>query len=192
MPAIMLRHLQVNRRVKASLICILSLGVFACAAAFVKLSILPNYGRTGDFLWDYTELTIWIVVECNTGIIAGSLPTLKPLFKKALGTYGSSKTRQYTSSRQYRLRSLSRSVPSGTQRHSRVGNTYGGGGLQESYRSPTRINQYANLEVENSSEENILPRKDGIMCTTEVAVVHSGELSTTSWSEQLGRKKGWI
>ncbi|TPR11363.1 hypothetical protein CAN33_0048340 [Aspergillus niger] len=113
LPAIMLRHLQVNWRVKASLVCILGLGIFACAAAIVKLSVLPNYGRTGDLLWDYSTLTIWVVVESNMGIIAGSLPTLKPLFKQILGTYGSqSKTRRYTyGSKQYRLQSISPSYP---------------------------------------------------------------------------------
>lgn len=33
----------------------------ACAAAMVKTSFLPNYGKTGDFLWDSTNLTIWTV-----------------------------------------------------------------------------------------------------------------------------------
>ncbi|OGE50290.1 hypothetical protein PENARI_c017G04799 [Penicillium arizonense] len=118
LPIFMLRHLQVNRRVKASLVCILGLGIFACAAAFVKISILPNYGRNGDFLWDYTNLTIWVVTECNTGIMAGSLPTLKPLFKRVLGTYGSRSktTREYHGSKQYKLRSMSRSR--GEQLHS--------------------------------------------------------------------------
>ena len=118
------------------------------------------------------------------GIIAGSLPTLKPLFKKALGTYGSYKSRQYTNSRQYRLRSLSRSGPGGTERNSQVDNNYGDDGFRKSYRSPrASINPYPNLEGGNSSEENILVQKDGIMCTTEVAVVHSGELSSAARSE---------
>ncbi|PWY88511.1 hypothetical protein BO70DRAFT_310345 [Aspergillus heteromorphus CBS 117.55] len=100
LPAFMLRrHLQVNQRTKASLICILGLGIFACAAAIVKLSFIANYGRTGDLLWDYSSLTIWVAVESNTGIIAGSLPTLKPLFKKVLDSYSYS----------YRSRSRSRS-----------------------------------------------------------------------------------
>jgi hypothetical protein len=33
----------------------------ACAAATVKLSFLVNYGKTGDFLWDSANLTIWTV-----------------------------------------------------------------------------------------------------------------------------------
>ncbi|KAF9694287.1 hypothetical protein EKO04_008005 [Ascochyta lentis] len=61
----------------------------ATAAALVKTSFLPSYGRTGDWLWDSRNLTIWTVVECNTGIVAGNLPCLKPLFRVVLGsTYG--------------------------------------------------------------------------------------------------------
>lgn len=56
-----------NGRQKASLICILGLGIFASAAALVKLTYLTNYGRTGDWLWDSRNLTIWTVIECNIG-----------------------------------------------------------------------------------------------------------------------------
>lgn len=44
----MLWSVQMNRRHKASVICILGLGVFATAAALVKLSYLPSYGHSGD------------------------------------------------------------------------------------------------------------------------------------------------
>ena len=61
----------------------------ATAGAFVKVSYIPNYGKTGDWLWDSRNITIWTVVECNVGIIAGNLPCLKPLFRRVLGsTYG--------------------------------------------------------------------------------------------------------
>ena len=33
----------------------------ACAAGMVKTSYIVNYGKTGDFLWDSANLTIWIV-----------------------------------------------------------------------------------------------------------------------------------
>lgn len=59
------------------------------AGALVKLSYLPNYGKTGDWLWDSRNLTVWTVVECNLGVVAGNLPCMKPLFRRVLGsTYG--------------------------------------------------------------------------------------------------------
>jgi hypothetical protein len=55
----------------------------------VKIGSLVNYGKTGDWLWDSRNITIWTVTECNIGIIAGNLPCMKPLFRSVLGsTYG--------------------------------------------------------------------------------------------------------
>ncbi|KAK7218014.1 hypothetical protein V2G26_006017 [Clonostachys chloroleuca] len=88
-PTPMLWKLNVHRRTRITLIGILGLGVFACAAAFVKVGYLINYGRNGDFLWDSRDITIWTATELNIGIIAGSLPCLRPLFRRFLGsTYG--------------------------------------------------------------------------------------------------------
>jgi hypothetical protein len=85
----MLWNVQMNRRQKTSIIGILGLGIFATAAALVKLSYVSTYGRSGDWLWDSRNLTIWTVIECNIAIVAGNLPCLKPLFRTVLGsTYG--------------------------------------------------------------------------------------------------------
>lgn len=107
----MLWHVQMNRRQKSTIIGILGLGVFATAAAFVKLGYIPNYGKTGDWLWDSRNITIWTVVECNTGIIAGNLPCLKPLFRRVLGsTYG-------RGSRKTTSKNISRTYGAGTGHH---------------------------------------------------------------------------
>ncbi|MCJ1363414.1 hypothetical protein MMC16_002521 [Acarospora aff. strigata] len=99
LPIPFLWQVQINRRTKIAVTGIMSLGVFACAAAIVKASYLGNYGKTGDFLWDSTPLIIWTVVECNTGIIAASIPTMKPLFKfpidKTLYSSSQQKKRNY-------------------------------------------------------------------------------------------------
>jgi len=91
----MLWVIQLNRRQKLSLICILGLGVFATSAACVKLTFLPNYGRSGDLMWDSRNLTIWTVTECNVGIVAANLSCLKPLFNRILvSTYGQGSRKQ--------------------------------------------------------------------------------------------------
>ncbi|KAG9202472.1 hypothetical protein G6514_004208 [Epicoccum nigrum] len=96
-PIPLLWNLHMNKRQKSSLMCILGLGLFATAAAIVKASYISTYGRTGDWLWDSRNLTIWTVIESNIGIIAGNLPCLKPLFRVVLGsTYGrGSRIKQY-------------------------------------------------------------------------------------------------
>jgi len=85
-PVPMLWNVNVNRRTRLSLFVALGLGTFACIAAFVKIPSLVNYGNTGDWLWDSRNITIWTIVECNIGIVAANLPTLRPLFKSILGT----------------------------------------------------------------------------------------------------------
>ncbi|KAF9691107.1 hypothetical protein EKO04_010797 [Ascochyta lentis] len=88
-PIPLLWSLQMNKRQRTSLICIFGLGIFATVAALVRLSFLTIYGKTGDWLWDSRDLTIWTIVESNIGIIAGNLPCLKPLFRAVLGnTHG--------------------------------------------------------------------------------------------------------
>ncbi|KAI8314782.1 hypothetical protein K4K59_002296 [Colletotrichum sp. SAR11_240] len=88
-PIPMLWGLNVHRRARISLVAVLGLGVFACAAACVKSVYIVNYGKLGDVLWDSRNITIWTVAEMNVGIIAGSLATLRPIFKRFLGSmYG--------------------------------------------------------------------------------------------------------
>ncbi|KAF1975454.1 hypothetical protein BU23DRAFT_458233 [Bimuria novae-zelandiae CBS 107.79] len=120
-PIPMLWQLQMNRRQKTSIIGVLGLGIFATAAAIVKLSFLPYYGREGDWLWDSRNITIWTVLECCVGIIAGNLPCLKPLFRTVLGsTYGRgsrAKTAGTGTSTTPASRYLSRAYAAGTHAH---------------------------------------------------------------------------
>ncbi|KAH7379961.1 hypothetical protein BKA64DRAFT_765615 [Cadophora sp. MPI-SDFR-AT-0126] len=120
-PIPMLWHVQINTRVKISIIGIMSLGLFASAASIIKATTLSHYGKTGDFLWDSTDLTIWITTEVNVGIIAACLPCLKPLFKKILenSTWYTSKDRGtgYAARRANRSFPMNK-IPSGYQ-HSR-------------------------------------------------------------------------
>lgn len=78
-------NLNVNRRTCVSLIAVLGLGVFACAASINKTVYLHNLGNYSDWLWDSRNISIWHVVELNTGIVAGTLPAVRPLFRGILG-----------------------------------------------------------------------------------------------------------
>ncbi|KAH6653190.1 hypothetical protein BKA67DRAFT_518913 [Truncatella angustata] len=59
LPVPMLWHVQMNWKVKSAVAGILSLGIFATAAALVKITFLTDYGKHGDFLFDSTDITIW-------------------------------------------------------------------------------------------------------------------------------------
>lgn len=63
---------------------VLSLGVFAAAAAIVKAGIQKEIFADPDpFVHD--RFTLWRFIEFDVGIIAASLPALKPLFSWFLG-----------------------------------------------------------------------------------------------------------
>jgi hypothetical protein len=137
----MLWNVQMNRRQKFSLLAILGLGVFATAAALVKLSYVSSYGRSGDWMWDSRNLTIWTVIECNVAIIAGNLPALKPLFRTILGsTYGRG-SRKTTDPKYFskpygqgsNLRSENKNYSSLTSSKAEEGKFKGYGGTKDAY-----------------------------------------------------------
>jgi hypothetical protein len=60
----------------------------ACIAGIIKITVIPSYDRNGDFLYESAELTIWTTTELNVGILAGSIPCLKPLYRILLKKFG--------------------------------------------------------------------------------------------------------
>ncbi|KAK7973869.1 hypothetical protein PG989_015717 [Apiospora arundinis] len=85
LPIPMILKLQVNNRTKASLIVALSLGIFACIAAIVRVYLGAHIFEDPDFTWT-TAFFLWNTAELHAGIVAASLPTLRPLFKSLLET----------------------------------------------------------------------------------------------------------
>jgi len=160
----MLWKLQVNFRTWVTLICILGIGVFACAAASVKVSYLPNYGKEGDLLWDSRDITIWTAVELNVAITAASLPCLKPLFKKLLATsskYG---------------RGSSYDAAGGTDRKSRSGRR--GTGVTESRHAAATAAKFSTRPARKNSSESesqLVYELDGQV----KAFVHNDSTTTT-------------
>lgn len=72
-------------RTKISLIIVLSLGWFACAAAIVKAVAQWNILQDPD--WSVKDsFNVWNYIELTIGMIAASLPAIKPLFNWALNT----------------------------------------------------------------------------------------------------------
>ncbi|KAL8404637.1 hypothetical protein RB594_009480 [Gaeumannomyces avenae] len=105
LPIPMLWNVQLNRRVKVAIMGILSLGLFTTAAGIIKTMFIANLGKAGDFMWDSVDIAIWYNAEIGVAIIAGSIPSLKPLFKKILAS---------TSARRYAYGGNSKSRGGGT------------------------------------------------------------------------------
>ncbi|KAM0720281.1 hypothetical protein Q7P37_004417 [Cladosporium fusiforme] len=76
-------RLQVNQATKVSLILVLSLGFVACAAGIVKARLQATAFETPDQGFQ-NLFHLWFVLELCLGILAASLPTLKPLFTAVL------------------------------------------------------------------------------------------------------------
>lgn len=78
---------KINLRTKISLICILSLGYFACAASIVKEVLLSRFFTDIDPFFGYTfQIWIWNDIGLNVGILAACFPALRHLFAWLLET----------------------------------------------------------------------------------------------------------
>jgi len=200
LPIPVILPLQINIRTKISLICILSLGYFACAAAIVKEDLLSRFFDNKDNYFNNAFL-IWNDVELNVGILAACLPTLRPLFAFLLETASAIRSsglrgrsgsgargRYYAHPDDVKLGSVPSRSTLGKQGY---GVTVSGGSGSErrlhSQPSSASSGPMSKLEasIESGSEENILPtpietrvqlpsQRDrtgrGIMRTTEVMV----------------------
>ncbi|KKY34131.1 putative integral membrane family protein [Diaporthe ampelina] len=158
LPVPILWSVQLNWKVKLAVSAVLALGIFASAAAVVKMTFLSSYGSHGDFLWDSTDITIWTTVEICAAIIAASIPSLKPIFKAILEgpSVLSHRTNKYIRDNDI-LAKVTKYRENGLKMYSnRLKNTAvaSGGGRR----------------LDNGSEEMILPEHDGIQKTTHVSV----------------------
>ncbi|KAL5120640.1 hypothetical protein ACEQ8H_001388 [Pleosporales sp. CAS-2024a] len=81
----LLRQTTMKKRRRMELVCLFSFGMLAIVGSAVRLRVivlwLSNFVNQGE---NSANLMIWSQVEQNIGIIAGSIPFLRPLFRKAL------------------------------------------------------------------------------------------------------------
>lgn len=111
-PVFLLRHLQMPAKRKALLMGILSLGAVAsvattirisytwaylkehdrlCAFSIIFITSLNVYNRlTIHFIVEIGKIVLLTVLECDLGIIAGSMPMLRPLFRSLDSSYSNS------------------------------------------------------------------------------------------------------
>lgn len=98
LPIPVILKLQVNKRSKITLIVVLSLGFIACIAGIIKARLQVTAIQTPDSAFE-NSFQVWNMLELCLGILAASLPTLKPLFaavldgtRSRLGTHSRSRT----------------------------------------------------------------------------------------------------
>ncbi|KAI0172642.1 hypothetical protein GGR52DRAFT_572467 [Hypoxylon sp. FL1284] len=81
-PAFILWNLNMQAKVKASLAFILALGALASVSTIVRLPYIVGYFFQSDHpLQKTASMIVWSIVETGVGIVAGSLPPLRPLYR---------------------------------------------------------------------------------------------------------------
>jgi hypothetical protein len=75
---------QIDIRVKCSIVALLGLGIFASTAAIVRLTVTLNLSATTDFLYYAMPVAAWAQAELGLGVILANLPALRPLLEKML------------------------------------------------------------------------------------------------------------
>ncbi|KAF9778289.1 hypothetical protein IL306_004249 [Fusarium sp. DS 682] len=79
LPGVLLWNIQMKNRVKLPVILMLGLGAFASCATVVRLGYLTLYNNPAEFMYSTGAIGLWSIVEEGIGIIAGSMPALRPL-----------------------------------------------------------------------------------------------------------------
>ncbi|KAL7626268.1 hypothetical protein AAE478_003038 [Parahypoxylon ruwenzoriense] len=95
LPIALVWNLELNRRSKILVACILALGSVASSATFVRIPYIWQLNQDGDYTYQFTDIAIWSTVENGLGLTASSIATLRPLFRKALESMrGGTRSRQ--------------------------------------------------------------------------------------------------
>ncbi|KAH7130866.1 hypothetical protein EDB81DRAFT_905451 [Dactylonectria macrodidyma] len=66
---------------KISISIILGIGATASIATIIRLPYIAVYYNPDDYLYNIGNVAIWCIFESGTGIVAGSLPSLRRLLK---------------------------------------------------------------------------------------------------------------
>lgn len=106
-----------------------------CIISVYRMQTLKVAAHTTDATWDNTDAAVWSYIELAIGILAASLPTLKPLFARILPSLfkasTSGPTDQYRPNQYGPYGQYGRNTNHlyGTQAKSRARNSTVGGGM---------------------------------------------------------------
>ncbi|KAH6972854.1 hypothetical protein BKA56DRAFT_492464 [Ilyonectria sp. MPI-CAGE-AT-0026] len=99
LPIFLVWKLQMNLRMKISVVLILAAGAIASSATIVRFPYLYSLTDIEDFLYSTSDVAIWSTVETGLGITASGVATLRPLLRTFFG--GSTAQSNGTSARQW-------------------------------------------------------------------------------------------
>ncbi|KAK7943118.1 uncharacterized protein PG986_012231 [Apiospora aurea] len=90
LPFALIWKLQMGTRVKASVIGLLGLGIFASIAPIVRLKYLLLMNDASKFLQGLGIILAWAQAEVGIGLLVANLPACRPLLESAIAAFTSS------------------------------------------------------------------------------------------------------
>ncbi|KAJ4331391.1 hypothetical protein N0V95_009891 [Ascochyta clinopodiicola] len=121
LPVFLLWNVQLDWRVKCSVIGMLGLGVFASIAPIVRLKFLVGMNDQSRFLQHLGSILAWASAEMNVGMLVANLPACRPLLERMIVRFSS-----WTGS-------ASRSLGGGKKAHTRGASRTGANGASKQY-----------------------------------------------------------
>ncbi|KAF2226026.1 hypothetical protein BDZ85DRAFT_317136 [Elsinoe ampelina] len=144
-PITIVWNLQASWRVKLGFCVLMAGGILPAAAAIIRTYYIKRLENPLDFTWEFAPFLSWAATELWFVIILGSVPPLRPLFKRWFGKAKS----QLTSSQG----PTSKTTKSGTNRGYPL-QSVGAHGSKNQFSARVMTN------LEGGSEENILSKAD--------------------------------
>jgi len=90
MPIKYLLALPVATKYKIQVVVLMGLGALTCIASIVRFRYLIIVAYSADMTWDGFYLAFWTAIEYHLGLITSSVPAIKPLWVKYVGSKFSS------------------------------------------------------------------------------------------------------
>ena len=82
LPIVFMWNIQMRVRIKVGICLLMGLGYFTGICAIVRTSLFTD-GTSGAEHGGSIQSAVWAILEINVGIIAASIPALKPLFNSS-------------------------------------------------------------------------------------------------------------
>ncbi|KAK7562411.1 hypothetical protein IWX49DRAFT_554298 [Phyllosticta citricarpa] len=194
--------LQANMQMrgKISVLLILSLGTIGSVCSTVRIKYIDGLISPTDFFWNATMIAIWSITECGAGITAGSLATLRPLFKHwftAVRTFtqsSSSGSRNWGSSiiKKFSKGSLNQASGSHRANNDQPVPTWQLGSQDQSQGSTKTRSRQGSKQDGDSMEMGTMPRKPSTtQLRTPQALSSCDTSGLISITESLERDSQW-
>ncbi|KAI1086895.1 hypothetical protein F5B19DRAFT_101983 [Rostrohypoxylon terebratum] len=167
LPIVLIWGLQMDKKTKIALIPILSMGCVASSAVVVRLAYIKDF-KDPDFLWATVYIAVWSTTEQGLAITAGSLATLRPLYRMAAQGLGIWSTTAGIA----RSGNMPKTI--GSSDVGKFGGRYGKGNQGSHGYGGYDLTTFAgDEEAQDSRQEDRLKMNNTIICTTDITVKRS-------------------